>query len=181
MPDEELWSSFFSPAETLSALGLTRGTGDVVEFGCGYGTFTIAAAHVAFSRVYALDIDPDMIAATDAKVRGLPNVTPVLRDFVVEGTGLDDQSVDYAMLFNILHGEQPLTLLREAWRVLKPSGLLGVMHWNFDPTTPRGPGMDIRPQPEQCRDWAIAAGFRLRETGIISLPPYHYGMVLERR
>ena len=40
--------------------------------------------------------------------------------------------------------------------------------------------MAIRPRPEQCCQWAEEAGFRLRAPGIIDLPPYHYGMVLER-
>jgi hypothetical protein len=54
------------------------------------------------------------------------------------------------------------------------------MHWNYDATTPRGPSMDIRPRPEECRDAAIAAGFHLLLPGIINLPPYHYGMVLSK-
>jgi len=40
--------------------------------------------------------------------------------------------------------------------------------------------MNIRPQPEQCRGWAEDAGFRLLAPGLVDLPPYHYGMVLER-
>jgi ubiquinone/menaquinone biosynthesis C-methylase UbiE len=152
-----------------------------VEFGCGYGTFTVAAARIARGTIHAIDVDPGMLAATAAKTRELPNVRLVERDFVVAGTGLDDASVDYAMLFNILHFEEPLRLLREARRVLRPGQPLGIMHWNYDPTTPRGPSMDIRPRPEDCRNWALAAGFRLRDPGIVSLPPYHYGMVLENR
>ena len=58
--------------------------------------------------------------------------------------------------------------------------MLGVMHWNYDPTTPRGPSMDIRPRPEQCAEWALEAGFRLRDPGIIDLPPFHYGMSSEK-
>jgi len=71
-------------------------------------------------------------------------------------------------------------LLREAFRVLKSGGKLGIIHWNYDPTTPRGPAMDIRPRPEQCQDWAESVGFSLLAPGIIDLPPYHYGMALER-
>ena len=84
------------------------------------------------------------------------------------------------MLFNILHAESPEHLLEEACRVLVPGGRLGIIHWNYDSRTPRGPSMEIRPRPEECRDWAIKAGFRLLDPGIINLPPYHYGMVLER-
>jgi len=100
------------------------------------------------------------------------------RDFIVEGTGLPTASIDYVMLFNILHSERPELLLNEAFRVLSAGGILGIMHWNYHPGTPRGPSMDIPPQPEQCRDWAIGAGFALLEPRIINLPPYHYGIVL---
>jgi SAM-dependent methyltransferase len=182
MPDEALWAAFFAPEEALARLGLPRDCRDVVDFGCGYGTFTIPAARIVRGIVHALDIEPEMAAATMAKAKaaGLANVQARQRDFVVEGTGLPDASVDYAMLFNILHAEEPLTLLREALRVLSRGGRLGIMHWNYDPTTPRGPSMTIRPQPEKCRAWAEQAGFRLAGPERIDLPPYHYGLVMVR-
>jgi SAM-dependent methyltransferase len=182
MPEEELWATFFEPEAVLRKLGLEPSCGDVVDFGCGYGTFTTAAARIVSGIVYALDIEPEMIRATQTKAEsvGLHNVRSVLRDFVSDGTGLPPASVDYAMLLNILHVECPEVLLREVYRVLRPGGKLAIMHWNYDPTTPRGPSMDIRPRPEQCRNWAVQEGLRLPEPGIIALPPYHYGMTLER-
>jgi len=182
MPEENVWCGFFEPEAILKKLGLTPACGDLVDFGCGYGTFTISAARIVSGTVHALDLDPEMIAATRAKVEaaGLGNVRSCRRDFVADGTGLPDGSVDYAMLFNILHAESPDVLLGEAFRVLSPGGRLGIIHWNYDPTTPRGPSMDVRPRPEQCRAWAERVGFRLRGPGIVDLPPYHYGMVLER-
>jgi ubiquinone/menaquinone biosynthesis C-methylase UbiE len=80
------------------------------------------------------------------------------------------------MLFNILHAENPVRILQEAYRVLSPLGKVGVIHWNFDPTTPRGPSMSIRPRPEQCQEWIKLAGFELTKPHI-NLPPYHYGLV----
>jgi len=82
-------------------------------------------------------------------------------------------------LLNILHVEEPLTLLREAYCNLSDGGLLGIIHWNHDENTPRGPPLSMRPRPEQCRSWAEAAGFRMAD-GILDLPPYHYGLVLRR-
>jgi len=125
-----------------------------------------------------LDIEPDMIRITDeeAKKHGLSNVQTVMRDFMTEGTGLPDESVDYVMLFNILHLEKPLILIDEAKRILKEKGKLGIIHWNYDPTTPRGPSMDIRPKPEQCIKWAESTGFS--NPIQYDLKPYHYGIVL---
>ena len=107
------------------------------------------------------------------------NIEFAFRDFVSDGSGLVDQSVDYAMLFNILHLDEPVTLLREAYRNLEDGGLLGVIHWIYDGDTPRGPPLDVRPKPEQCQAWAEEAGFTtLRE--LIDLPPYHYGLLFRR-
>ncbi len=182
MPEEFVWSEFFDPAGILATLGLAAGCDNVIDFACGYGTFTIPAARMVSGTVHAIDIDPDMIAATRrrADTAGLHNVETWLRDLVAEGSGLPTGSADYAMLFNILHAERPQVLLDEAHRVLAPGGKVAIIHWKHDPTTPRGPSLEIRPRPEQCRDWAEEAGFRLLSPGIVELPPYHYGMTLER-
>lgn len=182
MPDEETWLGFFDPASVLTKLGLTAACGDVVEFGCGYATFTIPVARIISGAIYAVDIEAKMIQTTQSKTSaaGLTNVRLCRRDFVAEGTGLADNTVDYAMLFNILHGESPTVLLREAYRVLVSGGKAGIIHWNYDPTTPRGPSMTIRPRPEQCKSWAEHVGFRLLQPGIMELPPYHYGIVLKK-
>ncbi len=181
MPERQMWEKFFSPVKTLTTLGINSQTGDVAEFGCGYGTFTIPAAKVIKGKVYALDIEPDMIrmAEEEAKKHALSNVQTIMRDFMTEGSGLPDGSVGYVMLFNILHLEKPIILISEAKRILKEKCKLGIIHWNYDPTTPRGPSMDIRPKPEDCIKWAESAGF----SGAIrfDLKPYHYGIVLIKK
>jgi len=121
-----------------------------------------------------------MISATkkDAEKEGIENVNPILRDFMAKGTGLEDESVDYVMLFNILHIEHPEILLRESYRILSPQGKLGIIHWNYDPATPRGPSMDIRPKPEQCIAWAEEETFINPKQ--YDLKPYHYGIVMRK-
>ncbi len=182
MPEEGMWAEFFEAEAILRKLGLSSSCGDVVDFGCGYGTFTIPAARMVSGKVHALDIDPEMVQATAARAQeaGLQNVKTYLRDFVAQGSGLPPASAEYPMLFNILHADHPDVLLEEAFRVLSAGGLLAVIHWNYDPATPRRPSMAIRPRPEQCCDWGEEAGFRLRSPGIIDLPPYHYGLVFQR-
>ena len=178
MPERDMWEKFFNPAKILATLGLDSQTGDVAEFGCGYGTFTIPAAKVIKGKIYALDVEPDMIRFTneEAKKHGLSNIQTVMRDFMTESSGLPDGSVDYVMLFNILHLEKPMILINEAKRILKDGGRLGIIHWNYDPKTPRGPSMDIRPKPEQCIKWAESAGFS--NTVQYDFKPYHYGITL---
>ena len=182
MPEEDRWKSFFDPDFILDALSLEESSQLVVDLGCGYGTFSIPAARRIIGMLYAIDIDPQMIEMCQAKVdeAGLQNVICQERDFVALGTGLPDRSADFVMLFNILHAENPIGLLEEAYRILVPGGKVGIIHWNYDPTTPRGPSMDIRPRPEQCQAWVQSAGFILVRP-FIQLPPYHYGMVGQKK
>ena len=104
-----------------------------------------------------------------------------VRDFVTDGTGLDNNSMDAALLFNILHHEEPVALMKEALRVLKPNGMLAVIHWNYDPATPRGPALEIRPRPEQCIEWGVKAGFSFSAKNRYNLPPYHYGLLFKKQ
>jgi SAM-dependent methyltransferase len=181
MPEEEIWNRFFSPVETLRRLGFALQNEDVADIGCGYGTFSVAAAQLTSGTVHAIDIDPEMTASTDenAHRNGLRNIKAYQLDFLNDGTGLPDASVSYAMLFNILHTEDLGCLLREAFRVLSPSGTVAVMHWIHDERTPRGPSLAIRPRPEHCVAWLHAAGFT-EESQVIDLPPYHYGLFAQK-
>ena len=178
MPPEDAWRSFFDPTATLIKLGLATDCNCVVDFGCGYGTFAIPAARKIRGIVRALDIDPEMVAIAQARGAELPNLQVSQRDFVETGSGVADAAADYAMLFNILHAAESAALLAEARRILKVGGKLGVMHWNYDPRTPRGPSMDIRLKPVQCMKLVEQAGFAVTE--LVDLPPYHYGFVATR-
>lgn len=178
MPDEKLWNSFFNPVKILQKLSLDKYISNVVEFGSGYGTFTLPAASIINGNLYAIEIEDEMITVLQKKIKRnlIKNIEIVQRDFLSEGTGLKNNSVDYAMLFNILHHEEPIELLKEAHRILTPNGTVSVIHWKYDESTPRGPSLDIRPKPEECRNWLKQAGFKI-ESADIDLPPYHYGIL----
>jgi 2-polyprenyl-3-methyl-5-hydroxy-6-metoxy-1,4-benzoquinol methylase len=178
MPDEQMWDQFFDPDVILDGLGISDLSGNIVDVGCGYGTFSLPAARKNKGMIYALDIENEMIQAVQKKANeaGMRNIIAIQRDFMMVGSGLPDNSCEYVMLFNILHAENPLTILAEAIRILAPGGKVGVIHWNYDPTTPRGPSLDIRPRPEQCQEWIRAAGFELVQP-YINFQPFHYGMV----
>ncbi len=182
MPYEEMWSGFFDPDKILRTFGLDQEINDIVEFGCGYGTFTLTAAQMIRGTVNAFDIEPAMVVAVTEKTcqAGIKNIQATVRDFVAQGTGLPQESMDVALLFNILHHEEPVALMKEAYRVLNLGGYLAVIHWNYDPATPRGPAMEIRPRPEQCIEWGRKAGFSYNEHEGFDFPPHHYGLMLRK-
>lgn len=177
MPGAAVWDSFFDPAGILTALGLDASAKDVLDLGCGYGTFTVAAAQLTAGTVVGLDLDAEMLRATRRRAEALDLCNVVLRqrDFVDTGSGLPAESTDFVMLFNILHGEHPERLVEEAWRVLRPGGMAAAVHWVADPATPRGPPLEIRPVPEQVVRWLEAAGFRVAGEPV-ALPPWHFGV-----
>jgi SAM-dependent methyltransferase len=178
MPAEAYWNTFFDPPRILRTLGLDRAEGALVDVGAGYGTFTLAAARCTRQEVFAIDIEQPLLDALSEKAHaeGLRKVTPVLRDVMLEGTGLPDGGVDIVLLFNILHCEQPLELLKEARRALRSGGRVGILHWRSDVPTPRGPELSIRPTPEHCATWLREAGYDLAVRPQI-LEPYHFGLV----
>lgn len=175
MPDCAQWERYFDPASVLSRLGLDRCDGDVVDFGCGYGTFALAIAATVTGTVYALDIEQEMLDVVATRVqRGeLENVKTVRRDFIQHGSGLPDGGAACALLFNILHTDDPLALLAEARRTVRPGGRIAVIHWRHDPETPRGPPLAIRPPPARIAAWAAQS--ELVCSPCIDLPPYHFG------
>jgi SAM-dependent methyltransferase len=182
MPEDSYWETFFNPRCVVEKLDCAESRLGVIEFGCGYGHFTVPAAELAQGPVFALDFEPEMVTATLERVRsaGLTNVVVEGRDFVEKGCGLPDESVDHVMLYNILHLENPVGLLREAYRALVHGGKVSVIHWRSDIETPRGPSLEIRPRPEQCVEWAKQAGLSLVRHESLGCCSYHYGVVFER-
>ncbi len=180
MPQEKEWNKFFDPTKVLRLLGVNKSVVDLADFGSGFGTFTIPAARMILGKVYAIDIESKMIKVVQQKAKklNLNNIKNVLRDFILDGSGLEDSSIDFVLLFNILHGKKPKILLKEAYRILKPNGKVGVVHWNYDVATPRGPPLDMRSKPEECRVWAKSVGFVLMKS--IDLKPYHFGLLLRK-
>lgn len=178
MPEEKMWNSFFDVQAILKELDVDFRTKDLVEVGCGYGTFTIAASKLIAGAVFAFDIDEDMVSVVQKKIEALAltNVKLELRDVLKSSTGLPADSIDYVMLFNLLHLENPHSLLQEAYRILKKGGRLGVIHWRKDIVTPRGPSLDIRPSPDTIATFLEEAGFRIHIHSVL-LEPYHYGFL----
>jgi SAM-dependent methyltransferase len=170
MPAEEYWETLFDVPLILERLGIDESLNDVVELGCGYGTFTIPIARVIRGMLTTFDVDQEMIERTRQRAGDL-RIVCSKRDVMESGFGTQ---ADAALLFNILHCDRPVELLRQA-AIAAPKVL--IIHWRYG-DTPRGPNLDIRPRPEQIATWAIKAGLTAGE--VIDLPPWHYGMVLER-
>ena len=181
MPPQDYWETLLDVPGILDAFGFGQDTRDVAELGCGYGTFTLPLARRIAGTVHTIDIEAEMVGITRQRAAdaGLTNIKTELRDVLAEGFGPPAGSCDAALLFNILHAEQPVALLRAARDVVRPGGLVAVIHWRSDIATPRGPSLDIRPRPEQIIAWAGEADLE-PDGGDFLLPPWHFGLKLRR-
>ena len=105
MPEEANWNDFFNVDFLLSELNIDSQITDLVEIGSGYGTFTIPAARLIKGKLYAFDIEDEMIDVLNQKIEKeqVYNIVSAKRDILIHTTGLTENSIDYLMLFNILH------------------------------------------------------------------------------
>ncbi len=176
MPDEEYWESLFDVGLTLDRLGIDETVGDVVELGCGYGTFTLDIARRISGSIATFDVDTAMVRRTleRAADERIGNLLCEVRDVSERGFALSGQ--DGCLLFNILHCEEPVRLLDIAADALHPGGLVYIIHWRRDDATPRGPTMAIRPSAEDILGWAEQTGRLAPRGGILDLPPWHFGL-----
>jgi ubiquinone/menaquinone biosynthesis C-methylase UbiE len=118
----------------LKSIGIRKGQ-KVLDFGCGSGNYTIPAARIVGEEglVYALDKDRRSLDKLTRKAEsmGLKNIIR-LDTSNESGTGLDSESVDAVLLYDVLHfyyfsrAEDRRQLLHEIYRVLKPSALLSL-------------------------------------------------------
>ena len=98
----------------------------VLDYGCGPGSYIIAAAELLgkSGKIYALDIHPLAIQRVQniASKKQLTNVKTTFSDCK---TGLPDNSVDVVLLYDTFHNlGEPNGVLEELHRVLKPNGIL---------------------------------------------------------
>jgi len=181
MPDENIWNNFFNTALILSELQIDSQINDLVEMGSGYGTFTIPTARLLKGKLFAFDIENEMVDYLRVKLSNhkIDNVILEQRDILTQTTGLADNSVDYVMLFNILHNDSPTDFLDESFRILKQNSKIGIIHWRSDISTPRGPDLSIRPKPDQIIEMIDPIKFSVLKKPFM-LDPFHYGLVITK-
>lgn len=163
-PDRDAYQR---PDQIMDALLIGEGS-TVADLGAGGGWFTVRLARRVGpnGRVYAEDIQPEMIGAIDRRVEreGLQKVVKT-----VLGTPTDPKippgSLDAVLIVDAYHEmEQPVTLLRNLAKSLKSTGVIGIVNYKKDGwAAGPGPKLEERVEPEQVIRDARAAGLELRK------------------
>jgi ubiquinone/menaquinone biosynthesis C-methylase UbiE len=123
--------------ELLERIGIRRGQ-TVLDFGCGYGIYTIPVARIVGEqgRVYALDKDKEALDALMQKADSacLTNMERMETSGELE-IELADETVDEVLLFDVFHSfyfpqaDDRRRLLGEIYRIMKPSAFLSISVW----------------------------------------------------
>jgi ubiquinone/menaquinone biosynthesis C-methylase UbiE len=175
-PDRDAYQR---PDRIMDELGI--GEGSVVgDLGAGGGWFTVRLAYRVGpnGKVYAEDIQHQMIDAIRRRVgrEQLKNVETIL------GTQSDPRlpaPVDAVLIVDAYHEmEQPVVLLRNVARVLKPNGRVGIVGYKKDGYGP-GPIMEERVDPDRVIRDAEAAGLQLQSRP--TFLRYQYMLVFGKR
>ena len=174
-PDRDQWQR---PDLVMDALNIADGS-VAAEIGAAGGWFTVRLARRVGPNgvIYAEDIQPVMIDAIARRMQreNLRNVRTVL------GTPSDPNlpaGLDAVLIADAYHEmDDPVAVLSNAAKSLKPQGRLGVVEFNPGGGGP-GPDADQRVRPESVIEAARKAGLELvaRE----AVPPFQYLLVFGR-
>ena len=175
MLEDPARDAYQKPHEVLMALALRPGEA-VADIGSGSGYFSLRlAAHVGpAGRVYAVDVDPDMVRHLNRRVRekGLDNVRTVLAD--LDDPLLPDASVDRFFVCDTWHhiADQAryLGLMK---KMLRPGGEVVMIDFKKE-ATPTGPPLDMRIARADLVRQMEDAGFHLAAEHVL---PYQYFLV----
>lgn len=158
-PERDAWQK---PHEVIRALGLAPDA-KVADIGAGTGYFAVRLAHMTpTGRVYAVDIEPDMVKyLTDrARREKLPNLRAVLA--TPEDARLPEK-VDRVLIVDTYHhiGARQAYFARLR-NHLRPGAEVAIV--DFTRASPMGPPVEERIVPEQVIAEMKSAGYRvLRE------------------
>jgi len=173
-PERDAWQK---PHQVIEALAL-KPDAAVADIGAGTGYFSARLAHfVPQGRVYAVDIEPDMVKylAERAKREGLANLTAVA---AAPGDAHLPGKVDLVLMVDTYHHiEQREAYFRRLSESLKPGGRIAIIDFNAKSTM--GPPPSQRVAGKRVVIEMADAGFRLqREHRFL---PNQYFLVFQAR
>ncbi|HEX8385719.1 MAG TPA: class I SAM-dependent methyltransferase [Rubricoccaceae bacterium] len=151
----------------------------VADLGAGTGYFTFRLAdEVPEGRVYAVDIQPEMLAIVEARAEteDVGNVEAVLG--TESDPNLPAETVDVSLLVDSYHEfAYPREMLAAVYRATRPGGRLVLVEYRAE--DPNVPIRRLHKMTEsQARREAEAAGFRFVEN--LDVLPQQHLLVFER-
>jgi cyclopropane fatty-acyl-phospholipid synthase-like methyltransferase len=171
--DDPARDDWQKPHEVITALGLAADA-KVADIGAGTGYFAVRIANMTpRGRVYAVDIEPDMVTylAERARREGLTNLQAVQAK--PDDPALPEK-VDCVLVVDTYHhiGDR-VSYFRRLRQRLKPNAQVAIIDFTAD--SPVGPPKSGRLPPSQVSDEMKAAGYT--QVALHSFLPYQYFLV----
>ncbi|MGJ9384614.1 class I SAM-dependent methyltransferase [Salipaludibacillus sp. CF4.18] len=153
------------PDKVIDSLGLREGD-TVADLGAGNGFFTIPLAEKTKSKVYAVDIEPDMLSLLKERSEqmnsNITNIHYVVSD--LEEIKLESHSIDKAISSLVLHEVPNLQkALHEIKRILRPGGQLFIIEWEAVESE-MGPPLHERIGSDEMIEIVKERGFEVERT-----------------
>ena len=155
----------------------------IADFGCGAGFFSIPLGQMVggSGKVYSLDIRPEALEATRAKIKlfHLFNIEPNRANLELpRGSGIKDEGVDKVLISNILfQAENKSGLVAEVFRILKAGGSVMIVEWSENKFI-GGPSLDNRVGRDEAKKLFADAGFSFFKE--FSAGSHHYGLIFKK-
>ncbi|MCL2115369.1 MAG: class I SAM-dependent methyltransferase [Methanobrevibacter sp.] len=75
----------------MKKLNINHEIETLIEFGCGYGTFTLPSSKLINGNIFSFDIDDKVLEITEKRLKdeNIKNVNLFKCDFVEDGTDLE--------------------------------------------------------------------------------------------
>jgi precorrin-6B methylase 2 len=130
------------PSALLDALQIKRGQ-VLADVGAGSGYFTWRLARLTGQegRVYAVDVQPEMLELLSRNMtsRGVTNIVPVLG--TITNVTLPPRSIDLALLVDVYHEfSHPQEMITSLCQAMKPGGRIVLVEYRAeDPAVPIKP------------------------------------------
>jgi arsenite methyltransferase len=180
MLEDPARDAYQKPHEVITALKLKPGE-VIADIGAGSGYFTFRLAnHVRpDGRVYAVDINPDLILRLNRQIRELnaTNVVTVLCP--PDDPLLPDHSVDRFFICDTWHHiEGHANYLNLLKKMLKPGGEIVMLDFKKEPT-PMGPPLEMRISRNDLVREMEENGFRV--SGENKFLEYQYFLIFKVR
>jgi len=173
---------FSDPIKNVESTSIQAGM-EIADFGSGSGHYTLAAAKALMStgRVYAIDINKDLLTKlkNHASREGLYNVEVIWGDIEKPNdTKLRDGSVDLVFLSNILFQVPDKdAVIKEAKRILKPNGRVLLIDW-ADSFGGIGPTPKMVVTKASASAMFEKAGFHMDRE--VDAGSHHYGFIYKK-
>ncbi|MBW4039589.1 MAG: methyltransferase domain-containing protein [Acidobacteria bacterium] len=164
-------------AGVLDRLALRPGM-RVADIGAGTGYFSLPIAEDVGPDgvVFAVDVQPEMLAFIEEKLKaaGASNVRCSVGEAV--RTGLKEKNCDLILMSYLWHELDDVDIvLLEAQRILADGGSIAIVDWKPGVVRPPGPPLEQRIAVEQVAESLQKAGFGVRSAE--NMGPFGYMIV----